>query len=251
MTPVLAAEDLRVVLGGRTVIAGASLSLSAGEFVLLLGRSGTGKSVLIKAALGFLPVAGGTVRLDGQPRDPARQGAALRDRVVLVHQAPALLDDETALHNVALPWCWRTGGSARAGRQRAARALEQLGAAALAPREAASLSAGERKLVSLARALAVEPRAVLLDEPTTGLDAASARRVALACATVQRAGTAVLVVTHDVQPFHDVATRVCLLHGGRVLSDRRAADAWARPDEALAQFLAGAVHGPLSQGVAA
>jgi ABC-type transporter Mla maintaining outer membrane lipid asymmetry ATPase subunit MlaF len=240
--PLLSMEGLKVTLGGRDVLTDATVTLHAGEMLLLLGRSGTGKSVLIKAALGFLPVAAGRVLLHGVPRGVEE----LRHAVTLVHQAPALLPELDVLHNVLNPLRWREAMGETLSLVRARTALELVGAAHLANAGTAILSAGEQKLVALARAVAVSSEALLLDEPTTGLDVGAARRVGEACARIAAKGTALLVVTHDVAPFAAHANRVALLHGGKVLETGALPGALQAPSPAMRQFLDAARVGPLS-----
>ncbi|MEW5851404.1 MAG: ATP-binding cassette domain-containing protein [Myxococcota bacterium] len=239
-------EDVVVRLGGRVILDGISTTLEPGAVSLLLGRSGTGKSVLLKAATGFLPMERGTVRLQGVAVDPRRDAARIREKAVLVHQDPALLDEETVLDNVALPLRWRRGLGRKAAEERAMHELARVGAQHRARDVAVDLSAGERKLVALARALAVEPTALLLDEPTTGLDLASAARVGRTCGSIAAGGTALLVVTHDVEPFRDVASQVCVLGGGRMLSAQSADEAFRHPSAALHQLLTASEEGPLT-----
>jgi ABC-type transporter Mla maintaining outer membrane lipid asymmetry ATPase subunit MlaF len=247
----LCVKNLRVVLGNHVIIDGVSLELHAREVLLLLGRSGSGKTVLVKAALGFLPVAAGVVTCQGAEVRSALAAAKMRERLVLVHQDPALFDERTALDNVALPLQWRRGGSRAKARAQALQALRRVGADDVAETQASDLSAGVRKLVSLARALAHEPLALFLDEPTTGLDAAAAQAVGRTCMEISALGTALWIVTHDVEPFQTFATHVGVLAGGRLLEHGHAQELWRAPGPALRQLLDASPDGPLSSGTTA
>jgi ABC-type multidrug transport system ATPase subunit len=245
MEPLFQALGVGVTLGGVPVLQNVSLSLGMGELGLVVGRSGCGKSVLLKSLVGFLPLAGGEVRLAGRRVDPVREAGVLRRRVVLVHQDSTLLDNQSVLDNVALPVSWR--GDARRGEAeaRARAALERVGAGAWMGARAGGLPAGTRKLVAVARALAVQPQVLLLDEPTTGLDVPSAGRVGEVCGEIARGGTALLVVTHDTEPFRACARRVWVLSAGTVVEEQEAPDAWLSPLPTLAQLTSGAAEGPL------
>ena len=217
------------------------LALEPGQLHLLMGRSGAGKSVLVKAALGFLPLASGVVRLHGQVVSPT----AARGRVILVHQQPALLDERSALANVAQPLRWRHNTGRAAARRQGLAALEQVGAQQWQAQPAGSLPMGVQKLVAVARALAQQPDALVLDEPTTGLDAANAATVGALCGSLARAGVGIVVVTHDLPPFADALSHVTLLHRGRVVCSQPRKEALEQPHPALHQLLSGEATGPL------
>lgn len=243
----MALDQVSVVLGGSVIVDRDSLRLAAGEVVLLLGRSGTGKSVLIKAVVGFIPLAGGSIVLQGRAVDPFKQPHLVRREVVLVHQDAALLDEETVLDNVTLPLRWRSGVSRADAEARARKELIRVGMEAMAGQRALDLSAGERKLVCLARAVAMDPRVLLLDEPITGLDVAASLRVGQTIRSIAGTGTALLVVTHDLDPFKDVAHRVCVLGRGGLVSNDLVPAAWEKPGAALHQFMTAAIEGPLTE----
>lgn len=234
-------RDLRVRLGGSAVVDGVTLTLGQGELVALMGRSGTGKSVFIKAVVGLVPVESGQVLLNGMATSAPR----LRERVVMVHQTPALLDERSVWDNVWEPLRWRGVGAAAANHQ-ATSALDACSVDRPWNAAASTLSAGQRKCLALARAVAQRPLALLLDEPTTGLDAASAARVALTCGQLAASGLGLLVVTHDLAPFSSVFSRCVLLHRGRLVCEQTASEVQRAPHPALAQLLAGNPHGPLT-----
>ena len=197
---VVRACDLDVRHGRRTVLHDVELTVTAGETVALLGPNGAGKSTLLGALGGRLPVSG-TLERHG--------------RIASVLQSPALAR-RSALANVelALAW-WRVPRSARRGR--ALTALEQMNAAHLADRAALTLSGGEQRRIHLARAIAVSPDLMLLDEPFDGLDPQSHEALRDDTAAVLRAAdSAVVIVLHDRADAWAVADRIVVLVEGRI-----------------------------------
>ncbi len=206
----LACRDLRVHTGGRELLHVPAFELPAGTVTALLGPNGAGKSTLLRA-LGRLRPATGTVLLDGAPAAPA----AVRAATAAVLQRPVLRRGTVAA-NAADGLRFR-GVPRRAARARARPWLAALGVAHLADRDVRGLSGGEAQRVSLARALAVEPRVLLLDEPFTGLDAATrADLLADLRAALDGRATATLLVTHDRAEARALADRTALLVDGRV-----------------------------------
>ena len=197
--------------GDRAVLEGFSLSIVPGQVVYLLGRSGQGKSVALKLAIGALLPDGGAVTVDGVPVLPLpERGAPAEADCAMVFQYPALLDDRSVRANLLL-----------VGADDPAVALAHVGLpAATLPRFPHELSGAEQKLASIARALVRRPRYLLLDEPATALDNASGwaltrrlRRLA------DDDGVGVLVVSHDVHYALDSADHVALLEEGAVRAE--------------------------------
>ncbi len=206
----LACRDLRVHAGGRELLHVPGFGLPAGTVTAVLGPNGAGKSTLLRA-LGLLRPVTGTVLLDGTPATPA----AVRAASAAVLQRPVLRRGTVAA-NAADGLRFR-GVGRRAARARARPWLEALGVAHLADRDVRGLSGGEAQRVSLARALAVEPRVLLLDEPFTGLDAPTrADLLADLRSALDGRATATLLVTHDRAEAHALAERTALLVDGRI-----------------------------------
>ncbi len=206
----LRCERVSVRRGGREVVRNVSAELRRGEIVALLGPNGAGKSTLLDALAGALAPAHGRIERHG--------------RVAIALQAPDLAR-RTVLANVvlALAW-WGVPRNERAGRAR--EALRAIGAAHLAQRPAADLSGGERRRVHLARALAVDPDVLLLDEPFAGLDAeVRANLLEDALSALRCAARATLVVVHDRAEAWALADRLLILIDGELVGDRAAARA--------------------------
>ncbi len=226
MSALLEASELRFGHPGRVVGEGLSLTLRAGELTALLGPNGGGKTTLLKTLLGLLPAQGGAVRLDGRaltdwsPPERAR-------RMAYVPQGQASTFGYSARQMVLMG---RTAHLGLLARPRAhdhavaAQALRRLGIERLAERSVHRMSGGERQLVLIARALAQEPRAVLLDEPTASLDFGNQGLVMRAVRALADEGLAVLFTTHDPNQALRCADRALLLREGRVLASGPAAE---------------------------
>ncbi len=235
----LEVENLTFAYNGRPVLLGVSLRLMPGEVLALVGPNGAGKSTLIRLAAGLLHPAEGTIRLFGRaPCDwPPRE---LARRVALVPQGAYIPPTFTVWESVLLgrtPYLGFLGVPRERDRQAARRALEQVGAADLADRFVGQLSGGERQRVLLARALAQEPRCLLLDEPTTYLDIHHQVTIlSLIRRMASGEGIAVLVVLHDLNLAATFADRLALLADGRLL-------AVGDPEEVLRRERLTAVYG--------
>ncbi|MFB2552573.1 taurine ABC transporter ATP-binding protein [Ensifer soli] len=202
----------------RTVLSGIDLDIASGEFVSVIGRSGSGKTSLLNLAAGFLTPSAGTITVDGI----AVTGPGA-DRAV-VFQDDALYPWLTARDNIAFPL--KLKGIATTERRRRADALLQLvGLADAGDRHIWELSGGMRQRVGIARALAAEPRFLLLDEPLGALDAMTRSRMQAFLLTIQAAsGTGALLITHSIDEALLVGTRVVVLapDPGRIASEIRA-----------------------------
>ncbi len=192
---------------------GVRLHIAEGEFHCLLGRSGCGKTSLLKLAAGLLAPSGGTVRLQGQP--PAER----RADIGFVFQAPTLLEWRSALDNVLLPVSLQRPPKAQ-DRERALSLFERLGLSGLHARRPRQLSGGQQSRVAIARALMTAPHLLLLDEPFAALDAITREELQQdllrAC---REAGTTVLFVTHDLEEALFLADRIHVMDRGRLVHD--------------------------------
>jgi phospholipid/cholesterol/gamma-HCH transport system ATP-binding protein len=234
--------------GAAVVLEHVDLAIARGEITFLIGTSGVGKSVAIKLIAGLLSVDGGEIWFDGARLDQLdeRAYAPLRKRIGMVFQSSTLFDSMTLAENVALPL--RKHGRLRHAAALAA-ARERLAAVhleELADRYPAELSDGTRKRAAIARTLALDPEVVLFDEPTTGLDPISARRVdALIRELTATRGVTSVVVSHDLTSIFGTADRIALLYRGRVHALATPAELRASPDPIVQQFITGRSAGPL------
>jgi phospholipid/cholesterol/gamma-HCH transport system ATP-binding protein len=219
---ILRLDGVRVSFGDQSVLAGISFALAAGEHLAVLGRSGSGKSVLLRAILGLLPLDAGSVHLWGVPTTGLddRGWAPLRRRCGFVFQAGALFDSLTVFENIAFPLRREARRSEAEIRDAVAERLEWVELPDAGARMPSELSGGMRRRVALARTLAGSPEFILYDEPTTGLDPLTARRISELIRDLgSRVCGASILVTHDLQSAQIVAGRWMYLANGRIAAD--------------------------------
>jgi thiamine transport system ATP-binding protein len=231
----LEARDLHVVLGGRAVLTGADLAVTANETVVVLGPSGSGKTTLLRVIAGLQRPDHGSVLLDGidvTEMPPNRRG------IGLVFQDRALFPHRDVAGNVAFGLRMAKLPHREIAR-RVPELLELVGLAGMGARDVATLSGGEQQRVALARALAPRPRVLLLDEPLGGLDRPLRDRLLDELgALFDRLELTVVLVTHDVAEAFAVADRVAVVRDGRIVQAASPDELWARPADAwTARFL--------------
>jgi phospholipid/cholesterol/gamma-HCH transport system ATP-binding protein len=224
------------------VLAGVDLDVAPGETLVLLGRSGTGKSVLLKHVIGLLQADEGTLAVFGEDvtRADARTWDRLRRDVAMVFQGSALFDSMTVGENVALGLLHQR----RAERSEVAALVEKslsvVGLVNTAPLKPSSLSGGMRKRVGIARAIALSPRLLLYDEPTSGLDPVTSDVINRLIRRTQRdLGAAAIVVTHDMASARYIGDRIVLLHQGRIVFAGTPAEMDRAGDPLVRQFVEG------------
>ncbi len=214
----LSTEDLAFGYHGKSVGTGVTFAIETGEVLCLLGPNGGGKTTLMKTLLGLLPALAGTVRLDGE--DLASWSRKRVARVIgYVPQAHAAFFPFNVIDIVVMGRSARIGlfaAPSRADHRVAEQALAMLGIAHLAGRVYTEISGGERQLVLIARALAQEPRILVMDEPTSALDFGNQVRVLRQIAALARSGISVVFSTHDPDHVFLCGDRVALLHGGHL-----------------------------------
>ena len=234
-------RDLHKAFDGHVVLDGFTLEVKDGETMVIIGLSGSGKSVALKHVVGLLHPDAGDVIVDGRPVSQLdREGLmALRREIGFVFQFAALFDSMTVAENVALG-LRRRGLSEEAIAQRVGEALELVDLAGTDDRLPAQLSGGMRKRVGIARAIALQPRYILYDEPTTGLDpVTSAVMNQLMVRTRERLGVTGIVVTHDMRSAYTVGDRIAMLSEGRVRQVGSVAEIQATTDPVVRQFIEG------------
>ncbi|HVK88316.1 MAG TPA: ATP-binding cassette domain-containing protein [Kofleriaceae bacterium] len=248
MTAFLEFKDVRKAFGGKPVLKGMSLAVDKGEVMYIIGTSGVGKSVTIKHLIGLLRIDTGEIWFDGQRVDglSERQLGPLRKRIGMVFQSSTLFDSMTLAENVALPLRKHQRMSSSDAEAEARRRLAEVYMAEFADRYPAELSDGMRKRAAIARTLALGPEVVLFDEPTTGLDPVSARRVdRLIRELADKRGVTAIVVSHDPPSIFSVADRVAFLYRGVVHVVATPAELRASPDPVVQQFITGQSSGPM------
>jgi phospholipid/cholesterol/gamma-HCH transport system ATP-binding protein len=234
--------------GGVPVLRGIDLTVERGERMLIIGTSGVGKSVTIKHIIGLIRPDAGQILLDGRRVDDLKERElyAVRRRVAMVFQNSTLFDSMTILENVALPLRKHKHLSERHARTEAMTFLEQVGMTEFAGRYPAELGDGTRKRAAIARSLTLEPEVVLFDEPTTGLDPVSARRIdRLILELSEQRGVTALVVSHDLTSIFAIANRIAFLYQGVVHVCATPAELAASKDPVVQQFISGTSSGPM------
>lgn len=239
------AEGLHKSFGRKQVLRGVSFEVPKGQSLVVIGGSGTGKSVLLKCLLGLERAERGRVEVAGLT-DPRPH--ALAQHVGMLFQGSALFDSLPVWQNVAFRLMRGTGHMGRAeGRSLAVEKLARVG---LGPEVAdlypAELSGGMQKRVGLARAIAGDPPVLFFDEPTAGLDPIMAAVInALIRGIVTEMGATALTITHDMRTVRDVADRVAMLHQGVFHWQGPADEAFSTADPEMQQFTQGRTEGPI------
>ncbi|RED11325.1 ABC transporter ATP-binding protein [Pontivivens insulae] len=247
MTAKLELTGITKSFGRKTVLRGVDLSIPEGQNLVILGGSGSGKSVLLKCILGLLRPDAGTVRIDGQEIG-ARDDAVL-SRFGMLFQGGALFDSLTVWQNISF--------RLRQGQNRLSRteardlAIEKLRRVGLTPDVAdllpAELSGGMQKRVGLARAIAAEPEIIFFDEPTTGLDPIMAGVINdLIREVIADLGATGITITHDMISMRAVGDHVALMLDGKVHWTGPAAEVDTCGDPHVTQFVSGSASGPIA-----
>ncbi len=242
-------EGVTKRLRGRNVLDGLTLRVPKGETFVIIGPSGTGKSVTLKHMIGLMPPDSGRIKVEGEDITDADDAAldAVRTKFGVLFQNGALLNSLTVGENVALPLKEHTALSPdeilRIVREKLA--LVELAGAEDATPDA--LSGGMKKRVGLARAIVREPQIILYDEPTSGLDPVMSNVINhLIINMKKRLHVTSVVVTHDMGSAYLIADRIAMIHGGRILQEGTPKEILQTRDPVVRQFIDGSVKGPLS-----
>ncbi len=235
-------RNLKKRFGDNEVLDGVSLRVETGESVAIIGRSGGGKSVLLKHVIGLLKPDAGEVLIDGEnivPMDE-RQLLRVRRKFGMVFQGAALFDSMTVAENVAFGLRRFEHLTEAEIARHVAEALEVVDLPGTEDKNPAELSGGMRKRVGLARAIIYEPQIVLYDEPTTGLDPIVSDSIdQLIIRSHGRLKITTVVVTHDMRTARRVGQRVMLLHDKKIYATGRAEEFFASTDPVVRQFIDG------------
>ena len=239
-------QGLRKSFGRQPVLRGVDLDVATGEVMIVIGRSGGGKSVLLKHLLGLLRPDAGAVVVDGTDITKLRGAAleAVRRRYGVVFQGGALFDSMSVFDNVAFPLREKTTLGAGDVAQRVEEKLVQVGLVDMGHKNPAEISGGMRKRVAIARALVTEPEIVFFDEPTTGLDPILVNTIHGLIQDLHRKFrfTAVMV-SHEIPEIFEIADRVAMLHEGVIVETGDARSIQSSTNPIVQQFIHGAVEG--------
>lgn len=240
-------RDVHKAFGSNKVLQGVNLRIEGGESMVIIGGSGTGKSIALKCILGLVKPDAGTILLNGDDVAKAERDAFLA-RFGMLFQGGALFDSLPVWQNVAFRLL--RGSLARPKDEARARAVEKLRRvglkASVADLYPAELSGGMQKRVGLARAIAAEPEIIFFDEPTTGLDPIMAGVInELIREIVVEMGATAMTITHDMSSVRAIADKVAMLHDGVIQWSGPVAQMDASGDPHLDQFIHGRAEGPI------
>jgi phospholipid/cholesterol/gamma-HCH transport system ATP-binding protein len=249
VTRVITIEKLVKSFGDQEVLTGLDLSVRDGESLVIIGRSGCGKSVLLKHIIGLMRPDSGHIYIGDRDVTTMREVELneLRKKFGMVFQGAALFDSLTVAENVALPMREHGVMSEEEIRSRVSEKLKLVGLEDIETLRPASLSGGMKKRVGLARAMAIDPEFILYDEPTTGLDPIMADAINDLIRRLQETLSITSVsVTHDMKSAYRIADRIAMLHSGRIIYDGTPKDIQKCEDPVVCQFISGSASGPLT-----
>lgn len=240
---------LKKSFGEKKVLDGVDLKINTAKITVIIGRSGEGKSVLLKHIIGLLKPDAGSVTLDGIDITTMSEGDFTRvlRRFGMLFQGSALFDSMTVAENVGFPLREHTGLTDVEIREKVTERLNKLGLMDVEEMMPADLSGGMKKRVALARAIIMDPEIVLFDEPTTGLDPIMSDSVAKMMLDTQRElKTTYFVITHDIVLTEKIADNIAMLHEGRIIEQGTPEEMKKNPNPILRQFLEGRAQGPIA-----
>jgi phospholipid/cholesterol/gamma-HCH transport system ATP-binding protein len=232
----------------QKVLDGLDLEIETGKTTVIIGRSGGGKSVLLKHIIGLIRPDSGEVLIDG--KDITRLGDRdlneIRKKFGMLFQEAALFDSMTVGENVAFPLREHTRMKEEEIRRTVADRLHAVGLTGVEEKMPSELSGGMRKRVGLARAIAMQPQIVLFDEPTTGLDPVMTEAInRLIIETQKNFNLTCVVISHDIQSIFTVGHRIAMLYEGKIIAYGTPEELKTSRNPVIVQFLAGSIDGPI------
>lgn len=239
---------LEKAFGDLKVLKGLNLKISEREVIAVIGRSGEGKSVLLKHLIGLITPDKGNIFIEGVDITTlsGKELDTIREKFGVVFQGGALFDSLTVYGNVAFPLREKTKIGKDEIKEKVNRALELVGLKGMGKKYPAEISGGMKKRVALARALIAEPSIVLFDEPTTGLDPIILHSIhRLIKNTHKTYGFTGLIISHEIPEIFDVADRVAMLHNGVLVDTGTPEEIKNSSNPAVKQFLTGSTEGPI------
>ena len=234
-------------LGDQSVLKDLNLTVPHGETLVIMGRSGAGKSVVLKHMIGLITPDAGGVYFDGKRLDNLNRAELneVRKRMGMLFQGAALFDSMTVGENISLGLRHHTDLTGAEIRRVVAEKLEAVGLSGIEDKIPSELSGGMRKRVGLARAISMNPEVILYDEPTTGLDPITADAINnLILDTQRQFGVTTVVVTHDVNSAMKVGTVISLLVNGKIIFTGTAQEMKSTDNPYVRQFVEGRAEGP-------
>jgi len=242
-------QDVHKAFGEHKVLEGVDLDIARGESLVIIGSSGSGKSVLIKHIIGLLNPDAGKVLVDGVNVPELRRDdlRVLRQRMGMLFQYAALFDSMNVAENVAFPIRRHTDWPLEKIRERVAEVLGWVGLKGTESKSPAELSGGMKKRVGLARAIAMDPEIMLYDEPTTGLDPILGDQINdLILDLAERLNVTSVTITHDMASAYKIADRMAVLYKGRIEEVGTPEQIQNTDNEVVQQFIHGRAKGPIT-----
>jgi phospholipid/cholesterol/gamma-HCH transport system ATP-binding protein len=234
--------DLKKAFGPNPILDGVNLRIEKGESVVIIGRSGGGKSVLLKQLIGLLKPDSGRVEIEGEDIVPMneRQLLRVRQKFGMLFQGAALFDSMTVAENVAFPFRQRRDLTPQEITRKVTEALAMVDLQGTESKNPSELSGGMKKRVGLARAVVYQPEIILYDEPTTGLDPIVSDSIDQLIMRVRdRLEVTTVVVTHDMRSARRVGHRILMLHEKRIYASGTPEEIFASQDPVIRRFIEG------------
>ena len=252
-TPKIAVRGLRKSFGRKRVLDGLDIDCGSGESLVIIGGSGTGKSVLVKCILGLLHPEAGSILIDGAETIGLKRAARerLMQKFGMLFQGSALFDSLSVWENVAFGLIQGHNMERQAAKEVALAKLAAVGLeATVGELRPAELSGGMQKRVALARAIADEPETIFFDEPTTGLDPIMSDVINdLIVKSVREVGATAVSITHDMVSARKIADRIAMMHGGRIVWNGSATEIDCSGNPYVDQFINGRAEGPIQMEI--
>jgi len=240
--------NLKKAFGEKKVLDGVNLEIESGKITVIIGRSGEGKSVLLKHIIGLLKPDEGSIELDGQEITTIgdREFNEVRKRFGMLFQGAALFDSMSVAGNVGFALKEHTDLHDEDILKVVSDKLRRVGLVGVEKMMPSDLSGGMKKRVGLARAIVMDPEIVLFDEPTTGLDPIMSDSIAdLVLDTQRDLKTTYVLITHDIPFTYKIADKIAMLHEGRIIEEGTVEEMKANQNPIVRQFLEGRAEGPI------
>lgn len=237
---------------GHKVLDNLNLNIDSGETTVIIGRSGCGKSVLLKHIIGLLKPESGQVLIDGKniTRMDEKELNEVRMKFGMLFQGAALFDSLTILENVGFAMLEHTSATRQEVAKRVKECLALVGLKDIENKKPAELSGGMKKRVGLARAILVRPQIMLYDEPTTGVDPIMGDSINdLIVKLHTKLNVTSIAVTHDMTSAYKIANRIKMLYNGKIIADGKPDEIKNTTDPIVKQFITGAGTGPITEGI--